>query len=723
MRNLLLAFCFSITTLGLNAQVGLHFDGANDYVNCGTDTSLANFNKNITIEAWVNADKWQTNVYEGCIAVKEDNNSNYGYMLRAGAGGKLNFAIGLGTWRELTTNSSVMKTNTWYHVAATYDGSVMKLYLDGKLIDSMKETDRIGVSNGTPLTLGSHSIPASYSNRHWIGSIDEVRIWRTTRTASEIANNMKKEFCQGTKGLVAYYKLNDGTANGSNTANKVAYDWSGYKNDGRLLNFDLIKTQSNWVKGVSLSTTTTYDTITVRKCSSYRMPGSKKLIYQSGEYQSSLNNYMGCDSLLTIKLTIDRPSTEFIKLVNCDSVASPSIPTKYYAQSGNYKEVLKAANGCDSVIDIEVVITKPSYSEEKYKSCSEVKLKGSGKWVKESGTYIDSLIGWGGCDSIITHRVQIVKSTRDTQELYLCRFVVCPTDNNVIYKETGRYYDTIQNWNGCDSFIVYDVLPAFTEGEINIKACQKYTSPSGNNTWTSSGTYYDTLWGLNHRSCDSFITIYLEIVRPDVEQINITACEAYTSPQGKRVTESGKIFESIQSYLGCDSINYIYNVNIVKIDPKVSRDWNTLISASADDVGATFQWLDCKDNFARIPGEIEGSYTATASGEYAVEITKGKCVDTSRCQVFTLTSTTELSSNRYSVFPNPSTGNFAIRVPSKSKDIEIQLRASNGQILYQETLLNVNKMVKLEKQLSAGIYWLKIRDNEGSEILKLEIQP
>ena len=106
MRNLLLAFCFSITTLGLNAQVGLHFDGADDYVNCGTDTSLANFNKNITIEAWVNADKWQTNVYEGCIAVKEDNNSNYGYMIRAGAGGKLNFAIGLGTWRELTTNSS-----------------------------------------------------------------------------------------------------------------------------------------------------------------------------------------------------------------------------------------------------------------------------------------------------------------------------------------------------------------------------------------------------------------------------------------------------------------------------------------------------------------------------------------------------------------------------------------------------------------------------------------
>jgi len=88
-----------------------------------------------------------------------------------------------------------------------------------------------------------------------------------------------------------------------------------------------------------------------------------------------------------------------------------------------------------------------------------------------------------------------------------------------------------------------------------------------------------------------------------------------------------------------------------------------------------------------------------------------------------LTSTTELSSNRYSVFPNPSTGNFAIRVPSKSKDIEIELWASNGQILYQETFLNVYKQVKLDKQLSAGVYWLKIQDYEGSEILKLEIQP
>lgn len=164
-------------------------------------------------------------------------------------------------------------------------------------------------------------------------------------------------------------------------------------------------------------------------------------------------------------------------------------------------------------------------------------------------------------------------------------------------------------------------------------------------------------------------------------------------------------------------------MNIVKIDPKVNRDWNTLISASADDVGATFQWLDCKGNFARIPGEVEGSYTATSSGEYAVEITKGKCVDTSRCQVFTLTSTMELSSNRYSVFPNPSDGDFTIRLPSKFRDVEIELWASNGQILYQETFLNVNKRVKLDKQLSAGIYWLKIRDKEGSEILKLEIQP
>jgi len=67
-------------------------------------------------------------------------------MLRAGSGGKLGFGIGAGTntgWYEINTSTSVLSLNTWHHVAATYDGSKLRAYVDGNLVDSILEGIKI----------------------------------------------------------------------------------------------------------------------------------------------------------------------------------------------------------------------------------------------------------------------------------------------------------------------------------------------------------------------------------------------------------------------------------------------------------------------------------------------------------------------------------------------------------------------------------------------------
>src|SRR6056300_1594874 len=119
---------FMLVSVDVSGQNALLFDGSNDQINCGTDSALAMDGGEITVEAWINASSWRTQVYEGNIICKEENTSNLGYMLRAGDGGRLNFTIGNGSWYELITSSSVMKTNQWYHVAGTYDGKVIRLY-------------------------------------------------------------------------------------------------------------------------------------------------------------------------------------------------------------------------------------------------------------------------------------------------------------------------------------------------------------------------------------------------------------------------------------------------------------------------------------------------------------------------------------------------------------------------------------------------------------------
>lgn len=83
MKKLLLSLIL-LGFLSVHAQNTLDFDGSNDYVDCGNDTSLQIAGKQITLEAWIYATAWKTNAYDGNVICKEYNTSNYGYMLRVG---------------------------------------------------------------------------------------------------------------------------------------------------------------------------------------------------------------------------------------------------------------------------------------------------------------------------------------------------------------------------------------------------------------------------------------------------------------------------------------------------------------------------------------------------------------------------------------------------------------------------------------------------------------
>ena len=57
-------------------------------------------------------------------------------MLRAGSSGIVNFNLGNGWWNELSSPSYAVTTGVWHHIAATYDGTTMKIYVDGVLVAS-----------------------------------------------------------------------------------------------------------------------------------------------------------------------------------------------------------------------------------------------------------------------------------------------------------------------------------------------------------------------------------------------------------------------------------------------------------------------------------------------------------------------------------------------------------------------------------------------------------
>lgn len=201
---------WTIETMNLNSY--LNFTGSSSAYAQVADAPELNPTTSITLEAWIYPTSWRTNIYEGSIITKEQASGSAGYILRCGASGKLSFAFGSGSaFPELATTTSVLTLNTWQHVAATYDGTTMRLYVNGVEVANKAQTGTIALS-AKPVEIGRNN---EYSSRYFTGRIDEARIFNVALDAATIqswynrtVNNTHGNFAN----LVGYYEC-DNTSN------------------------------------------------------------------------------------------------------------------------------------------------------------------------------------------------------------------------------------------------------------------------------------------------------------------------------------------------------------------------------------------------------------------------------------------------------------------------------------------------------------------------------
>lgn len=335
MKKVYAALASFLMIAGANAQNALNFDGVNDRVSCGNNSSVQLSGTKITLEAWIYPTAWQTNVWQGNIINKENNSPDYGYMLRCGNGGKLNFNLGNGSWKEITSSANVLTLNTWQHVAATYDGSKMRLYVNGVRTDSLSTSVTFSSPN-KDLTVGNWADVSS--NRTFIGTIDEARVWNVRRTRSEILSAMNGEFCAPPAGLVACYRLNEGIASSGNTGVTLADDFSPNGNDGTLSGFTLSGSTSNWVNGSGITPGSNFMKVTATGCNTYRSPRGNT--YDStGVYLDTLQNIHGCDSVIETTLTMKHVDISVIATSTTLSANQPNGVYRWMDCNDNYRYV------------------------------------------------------------------------------------------------------------------------------------------------------------------------------------------------------------------------------------------------------------------------------------------------------------------------------------------------------------------------------------------------
>jgi len=229
--------------------------GSGTKVDCGNDASVQISGTALTLEAWIYPTNFGGSVNDNNIINKEQNgfNNDFGYMIRCGNNGAINFNLGNGNWNELNAPQGSLVLNQWQHVAATYDGSNMIIYVDGNQVASQPATISFAPGNEN-LTIGNWSIT---DGRAFQGRIDEARVWSVTKTATEIQNNMNQCLTGSENGLQAYYQMKDGPGSATLT------DQTANGNNGTLNN--AMNPATDWVEGVECSSCRTQlsNTITI----------------------------------------------------------------------------------------------------------------------------------------------------------------------------------------------------------------------------------------------------------------------------------------------------------------------------------------------------------------------------------------------------------------------------------------------------------------------------
>ena len=224
-----------LVTSSLHAQnFSLYFNGTNNKVGI-YDNAVLNPTSALTVETWINATSWAGSIWAGNIVCKQGTSPDRGYGLTAGENGRVEFTISMNNlWKSVNT-PQMLGLNTWYHVAGVFDGTSLKIYVNGLLQNTTTVSGTISPSTGTVMNFGENP---TFTGRYFNGDIDEVRIWNVARTQEEIQQYMAVSLSGSEPGLAGYWPMNEGSGT-------ITHDQTSHGNNGTLINM----TAANWVPG------------------------------------------------------------------------------------------------------------------------------------------------------------------------------------------------------------------------------------------------------------------------------------------------------------------------------------------------------------------------------------------------------------------------------------------------------------------------------------------
>lgn len=349
--------------------------------------------------------------------------------------------------------------------------------------------------------------------------------------------------------------------------------------------------------------------------------------------------------------------------------------------------------------------------------CNDDTYDFGGEVLTEAGIYRDTVESVGGCDSVVILQLSTFELSTGVHFQTICEGESYDWIDGITYSSTTSLpQETLTSETGCDSVVTLYLAVIDADSVTDTKTvCGSYTWIDGITYTESESEATYTL--INEFGCDSVITLDLTITESTTATDVQTACDSYEWIDGITYTESNNTATyTIVTPAGCDSIITL-DLTIEHVDVSTTLEDFTI---TANLGGASYQWVDCEDDFSPIPGADEQSFEPTENGNYAVIITDDGCTDTSDCVAINGLSIMEHpSSSTIRIYPNPTSGKFTVDL--------------NGEIVKTITIVDLTGKIALRQEnitetvveiagdlLSQGVYFVHIQTlNEKQLTVKL----
>jgi hypothetical protein len=289
--------------------------------------------------------------------------------------------------------------------------------------------DQVGVSSGT---LNNFALNGPTSN--WVASGAGIT---AVGVQPSYTVTLANEICQG-----GSYVLGSQTLTASGTYNETFTSSNGC---------DSLVTLQLTVHPIVTTTQT------VNACNAYQWMQNNTTYTTSGIYTDTVTGTFGCDSILALDLTINQPTASSETVTACGSYEWAHNGVTYTA-SGLYTDTIPNVSGCDSILSLNLTINQPTFGNvETMQACGSYLWLVDGQTYTTSGTYTAVLTNAAGCDSILTLDLTIHTGTQTVQNEASCGPYFWEAGGTTV-SISGTYTANLLGVNGCDSIVTLDIV-------------------------------------------------------------------------------------------------------------------------------------------------------------------------------------------------------------------------------------------------------------------------